>query len=141
MGTGRPHSRPISTFRPVYVWHFGSEWRVVGETGRGGEARRTIVVGAMVGNVQHGAVGGGAGASRQRTLKTETEIEPWGQSGSPPETNVPKRVRPTPKIQSQRPSAPRDQITEPPQRHDGEQLRRIPRVSSTRSRTWCMGSP
>jgi hypothetical protein len=38
-------------------------------------------------NVQRGAVGGGAGASGQHTLRTEMEIESWGRSGSPPETN------------------------------------------------------
>ena len=51
------------------------------------------------------------------------------------------RVRFTPKIQSQRSSALRSRITQPPQRHDVKQFRRIPRASCARSRTWCMGSP
>ena len=49
MGTSGPQSRPISTFRPAYAWRFKSGWRMVGETGRGREARRAVVVGAMVG--------------------------------------------------------------------------------------------
>ena len=49
MGTSGPQSRPISTFRPAYACHFKSEWGMVRETGRGGEARGAAVVGAAVG--------------------------------------------------------------------------------------------
>jgi hypothetical protein len=82
----QPSARPTSGISEV-----SGGWRERrGEEERQGE-RLPLELWLAPCNVQHGAVGGGACASGQRTLRTEMVIEPGGRSGSPSETNVPRR--------------------------------------------------
>ena len=66
----QPSARPTSGISDVN----GGWWERRGEGERHGE-RLSLELWLARCNVQHGTVGGGAGASEQHTLRTEMEIE------------------------------------------------------------------
>jgi hypothetical protein len=73
----QPSARPTSGIPKVN----GGWWERRGE-GRGKANDCRWSYGWTPCNVQHGAVGVGATASGQRTLRAEREIESWGRSGN-----------------------------------------------------------